>query len=72
MCRLTPSWPATRASVVAYRFTEDERRDLEALRWWDWPEDVILERVEGLNGTDVAGFLDRFGEPPAAAVLDGR
>lgn len=58
--------------VVAHRFTEDERRDLEALRWWDWPEDVILERVEGLNGTDVAGFLDRFGEPPAAAVLDGR
>jgi acetyltransferase-like isoleucine patch superfamily enzyme len=47
--------------VIGHRFTEEQRRQLEALRWWDWPEGVIVERVDALNGGDVDEFLRRFG-----------
>ena len=46
--------------VVGARFSPEEREQLVALRWWDWPEDVVLARVEALNGGDVEGFLNEF------------
>ena len=47
--------------VVAHRFSEDERKQLLDIRWWDWPEDVILERVDAINSPDVSTFVQRFG-----------
>lgn len=47
--------------VVAHRFSETEREQLLAVRWWDWPEDQIVARVDALNGGEVASFLERFG-----------
>lgn len=49
------------ARVVAHRFSEAEREQLLRIRWWDWPEDVILAHVDSLNGGDVDAFLERFG-----------
>jgi acetyltransferase-like isoleucine patch superfamily enzyme len=51
--------------VVAMRFTEEQRERLLKIRWWDWPEETILERVAALNGGGIEEFLDQFG-PPAS------
>jgi acetyltransferase-like isoleucine patch superfamily enzyme len=48
------------ARVVAHRFSEDQREQLLRIRWWDWPEEVVLERVAELNGGDIEVFLERF------------
>ena len=52
------------ARVVAQRFSAEQRRRLLALRWWDWPEHLVLERVVALNGGDVDAFLDQFSPSP--------
>jgi acetyltransferase-like isoleucine patch superfamily enzyme len=46
--------------VVAMRFTEEQRERLLKIRWWEWPEATILERVPALNGGAIDEFLDRF------------
>ncbi len=48
--------------VIAHRFTESQRARLLDLRWWDWPEEIVLERVSALNGGDVESFLERYTE----------
>jgi acetyltransferase-like isoleucine patch superfamily enzyme len=47
--------------VVAHRFSDSEREQLLSIRWWEWPEDVVLDRVAELNGGDVGDFVRRFG-----------
>jgi acetyltransferase-like isoleucine patch superfamily enzyme len=49
------------ARVVAQRFSEEEREQLLRIRWWDWPEEVVLAHVDELNGSDIKVFLNRFG-----------
>jgi len=46
--------------VVSWRFTEDQRERLLRLRWWDWPEETVLERVAALNGGDIETFLTQY------------
>jgi virginiamycin A acetyltransferase len=31
------------ARIIKYRFSEEVIRQLENLRWWDWPMDKILK-----------------------------
>jgi acetyltransferase-like isoleucine patch superfamily enzyme len=47
--------------VVSMRFTDETRQQLLAIRWWDWPETTILERVTDLNGGGVDEFVRRYG-----------
>lgn len=47
--------------VVGHRFSATERDRLLKIRWWDWPEDVALERVAELNSADIDTFLLRYG-----------
>ena len=54
--------------VVAERFTKEQREALLRIRWWDWPEDVVVKRVPALNGGSVAEFValyDVSGPGPA-------
>jgi acetyltransferase-like isoleucine patch superfamily enzyme len=46
--------------VVSMRFTEEQRQRLLAIKWWDWPETTILERVAALNGGGVEEFVARY------------
>jgi acetyltransferase-like isoleucine patch superfamily enzyme len=46
------------AKVIGYRHTEEQREALLEIRWWDWPEDEILEAVPYLASTDIDAFIE--------------
>ncbi len=47
-------------SITRYRFDEDVRAALLDIRWWDWPDDVILTRVDELCSGDLRAFVDKY------------
>ena len=49
------------AKVLKYRFGESQVASLLELAWWDWPEEVICDRIPKLMNADVDDFLDEFG-----------
>jgi Acetyltransferase (isoleucine patch superfamily) len=44
--------------VVMYRFNPDTISVLLALRWWDWPDDIVTEALPILRSDDVNGLMD--------------
>jgi acetyltransferase-like isoleucine patch superfamily enzyme len=36
------------AKILRYRFDEDRRKQLQNLRWWDWPDAIISQHVDTL------------------------
>jgi acetyltransferase-like isoleucine patch superfamily enzyme len=58
------------AKVLRYRYDEDEREAMLAIRWWDWPVDVVREAVPLLAGKDLDAFLEFARDrAPRTAVL---
>jgi len=51
--------------VLRYRFPEDTREKLLAIKWWDWPEERLAEVEKSFF--DVEGFVERNGSGPASA-----
>ena len=49
------------AREIRCRFDDEQVEALLAIAWWDWPDDVIRERVPQLSSGDVDGFLRRYG-----------
>lgn len=47
------------AKHLRYRFDKETREQLEAIQWWDWPYDVIKERIDDLSG-DIHTFIERY------------
>lgn len=45
--------------LIRYRFTEEQVAALLRIRWWDWPDDVVLSRVDELCDPDIDGFIRR-------------
>lgn len=43
--------------VVMYRFKPDEISALLALRWWDWPHDIVVEALPILCSGDISGLV---------------
>ena len=41
------------AKVIKYRFPEDFIVELERIRWWDWPIEVIIKNIDFLLNSDV-------------------
>jgi acetyltransferase-like isoleucine patch superfamily enzyme len=52
------------AREVRRRFADAEVEALLRISWWDWPEELVLDRVEELSNPDVRGFIERFDRPP--------
>jgi acetyltransferase-like isoleucine patch superfamily enzyme len=48
------------ARHLGWRFDEPTREALLRIRWWDWPEEVVRQRVDELESKDVAAFVDRY------------
>ena len=45
------------AREVARRFSDAQIESLERIRWWDWPQELILERVPLLCSPDVDALI---------------
>ena len=47
------------AKLIRYRFDDETRRALQDISWWDWPDDVIQERIDDFYG-DIASFISKW------------
>jgi acetyltransferase-like isoleucine patch superfamily enzyme len=45
------------AKIIRYRFTEEQRKELLKIRWWDWEDDKIREIVPLLISKDIDKFI---------------
>ena len=41
------------ARIIKFRFDEPIVRELMDIKWWDWPENVVLENIDFLINNDV-------------------
>ena len=44
--------------VAMYRFQPDDISTLLALRWWDWPNDIVAQALPILCSEDISGIVD--------------
>ncbi len=41
------------AKIIRFRFDEKTIGELMDIRWWDWPEDVVLDNIEWMIKNDI-------------------
>jgi acetyltransferase-like isoleucine patch superfamily enzyme len=54
------------AKVIRYRFATEQIEALLDIRWWDWPDELVVEATPLLCGTDVDAFIAWAREQKAA------
>jgi acetyltransferase-like isoleucine patch superfamily enzyme len=45
------------ARIISYRHTEEQRKALLEIRWWDWPEEEIREALPWIASDDIDAFI---------------
>jgi chloramphenicol O-acetyltransferase type B len=45
------------AKVIRYRFSPEQIEALLEIRWWDWPDELVVEATPLLCGTDIDAFI---------------
>lgn len=48
------------ARAVRQRFSQEIAESLLRIRWWDWEDTVVLERVADLTSNDLAAFTQKY------------
>lgn len=48
------------AKYVRQRFLSEQIKYLSYIKWWDWPEEKIIEHVGILTSGNVEGFIQTF------------
>lgn len=48
------------AKPLRDRFPEHIAAQLKAIAWWDWPEEMLFERLPAFQNNDIEGFCARF------------
>lgn len=48
------------AKVHRYRFSAEEISALLHIAWWNWPDEVIIERLEDIVNHDIDAFVRRY------------
>ncbi|MBW3608176.1 MAG: CatB-related O-acetyltransferase [Actinobacteria bacterium] len=48
------------AREIGRRFSDAQVEALLRIRWWDWPTELVKERVDALSSPDVDAFIARF------------
>ena len=46
------------AKIVHYRYSEDVIAKLLKIKWWDWSESLIKERMEDFKDVDI--FVSKY------------
>lgn len=52
------------ARRIGQRFTDEQIAALLRIRWWDWPDDLIRQRVDLLSSPDIDTFIKAFDQAP--------
>lgn len=52
------------AREIGRRFSDEQVAALLRIRWWDWPTELVKERVDALSSPDVDAFIARFDPGP--------
>jgi hypothetical protein len=47
------------AHLSRMRFEESIIAELEAIKWWDWPDEVLLQAMPDLLSDNLSTFLNR-------------
>jgi len=47
------------ARFIRFRFDETTIAQLEAVKWWDWPDEILRNAIPDLLSGDLQTFLDR-------------
>jgi acetyltransferase-like isoleucine patch superfamily enzyme len=54
------------AKVIRYRFSPEQIEALLEIRWWDWPDELVVEATPLLSDTDIDKFIAWAREQKAA------
>ena len=57
------------ARIIKYRFDAETIAALQRIKWWNWPEEKIVEAAPLLYG-DIQQFIDAFDVPQPAEETD--
>lgn len=49
------------AFILRYRFGPGVVAKLLELKWWNWPHEVVLERLKDLLDSDIVRFIEKYG-----------
>ena len=45
------------ARVIRYRFAPEQIEALLEIRWWDWPDELVVEATPLLSDSDIDAFI---------------
>lgn len=48
------------AKIIKYRFSEEQISALLKIRWWDWEDDKIREKVSLLTSNKIDDFIKSY------------
>lgn len=46
------------AKPIRKRFDEETIKELQKLKWWDWPEEKITEKIQAIQAGDLEGLRE--------------
>ena len=52
------------AKEIGRRFGDEQVEALLRIKWWDWPTELVKERVDALSSPDVDAFIAQFDPGP--------
>jgi acetyltransferase-like isoleucine patch superfamily enzyme len=52
----------TPARVVKYRFSEENIRIMQNMKWWDWPYEKIITALPHILTNDITTFIARYND----------
>lgn len=49
------------AKLIRYRIEDEEQRlAMQKISWWDWPEQVVAERLDKIMSKDISAFIAEY------------
>ena len=48
------------ARVIKHRFCESIRAALRRIAWWDWPRELLAERLQDFRSLDIEAFTAKY------------
>jgi acetyltransferase-like isoleucine patch superfamily enzyme len=52
------------AKEIRRRFSDEQVEALLRIKWWDWPTELVKERVAALSSPDIDAFIAQFDPGP--------